>query len=170
MQWSLCWESLLSTLQVRPPAPRLGIPRMETVRGPSVTTVPGTVDSSRKNEKVLVHFPDDSLSPRSQPLVPQEEGPPHPQRNLSSWISAQGLAAFLASSQHRMDWGQHALGDLSHLPQLVLGCCLGDALTLASMAEYLGMQNLVPGGFRAQPLYLGIVSFLGPCPPGSSFL
>lgn len=105
MQWSLCWESLLSTLQVRPPAPRLGIPRMETVRGPSVTTVPGTVDSSRKNEKVLVHFPDDSLSPRSQPLVPQEEGPPHPQRNLSSWISAQGLAAFLASSQHRMDWG-----------------------------------------------------------------
>lgn len=66
--------------------------------------------------------------------------------------------------------GAACSADLSHLPLLILGCSLEHPLTLASVAEQLGMQSREPGGFRAQPLYLGIVSFLGRCPPGSTFL
>ena len=60
--------------------------------------------------------------------------------------------------------------DPSRLLLGVLGCSLRHAPTLASVAEPLGMQSLEPGGFRAQPLYLGKVgNLLGPCPPWSSF-
>lgn len=60
--------------------------------------------------------------------------------------------------------------DPYQLLPVVLRCSLGYTPTLASVAEPLGMQSPQPGGFRAQPLYLGkVVNFPGPCPSGSSF-
>lgn len=70
----------------------------------------------------------------------------------ASGISVQSAAASSARGEEK---GALVLGDLSHLPSLVLGCSLGHAPTLASVTELPGMQGLEPGGFRAQPFYLG---------------
>lgn len=134
-----------------------------------MTTVPGTGDSSRKNEKVLVHSQEETLSPPpGSPLCCRERSLLTPKR--PALLDLSSGTCLLRKQPAENGMGTARSDDLSHLPLLVLGCSLGHALTLAGVAEQLGMQSLEPGGFRAQHLYLGIVSLLGPCPPGSSFL